>query len=99
MAQPYMMPMAAKVGQPVQVKKLRQEKAHHQKRNTTFYLPFYVVFNVRLHLEKEEKGKPVGREKVLQPVPEEELGISISDIFPQTKVCLFNFNDFKLRFQ
>lgn len=38
MAQPNMLPMAAKVGQPVEVKKLRQEKAHHQKRNTTFQL-------------------------------------------------------------
>lgn len=44
----------------------------------------------RLHFEKEskedvEKGKKLAREKVLKPVSEKDLEISINDIYPPEK--------------
>lgn len=48
----------------------------------------------RLHFEKDskenvEKGKKLAREKVLKPVSEKELEISIDDIYPQEKGLSF----------
>lgn len=48
------------------------------------------ICRFRLHFEKEskedvEKGKKLAREKVLKPVSEKELEISINDIYPPEK--------------
>lgn len=58
-----------------------------------FFLIFFYLCSLRrfrLHFEKDskenvEKGKKLAREKVLKPVSEKELEISIDDIYPPEK--------------